>query len=232
MKSLVAPLLAFLLAAPVPCRAQAEDAVRERVLAGMSAERRARLSGVRVVAVGRGEPLVDAAVRVTRAVFPAEDAARVERGLREDYAKWSALAASDPEPRVSAPMRGLTQYFEGGALCFVGEENLSAAGWDENGSRAGRIGVHELGHAVEDLGLSDAERAELDRIWVDNLRRRGLSESDAAAGQKTEFFAESTEAWFDVHQHAPGEAGHGPSFFRTRFPVMGAFLERVYGPPR
>ncbi len=100
MKRLAAPLLALLLFATVPGRAQeAGDAVRERVLSGMTAERRARLSGVRVIAVGRGEPLLDAALRVTRAVFPAADALRVELGLREDYAKWSGLAAGDPQPR-------------------------------------------------------------------------------------------------------------------------------------
>lgn len=206
----------------------AVSSITHRMMSGMPFERRARLRRVHVFLAGRGEHLVDAAIAAVRSELGDDAARRVERGFRDDYAMWSRLAASSSEPRVSSPIRGVSQLIDGHVFCIVGEENMTAAEWDENGSRAGRIAVHEFAHAVEDVGMTAEEQAELDRIWLENLRRRGLPEKES--GFKTEFFAESTEAWFRVHQHSPYEKGHGPDFFYNRFPGMAGFLERIYGP--
>lgn len=217
-------------AVPASLARDAVSSIMDRILSGMSSERRARLRRVQVALAGRNEHLVDAAVEAIRSELGRDAARRAERGLRDDYAMWSRIAASEGAPRVSSPMRGVSQVIDGHVFCLVGEENVTAVDWDENGSRAGRIAVHEFAHAVENVGMTAEEHAELDRIWLENLRRRGLPEKES--GRETEFFAESTEAWFGVHQHSPYEAGHGPDFFYSRFPVMAAFLERIYGPAR
>lgn len=201
------------------------EAARVRLLAGMSAERRTAMLGVRVALVGRDEDFLTGTLEIIRALEGPAAARRAARALREDYAHWNGLAGGSR--RVALPIRGVTLEAGGSLYSVAGEENALADGWDEHGSRALRIIYHELGHAVEDVAMTDADRAELRALWRANLRRCGVEPHAQDLGN--EFFAECTEAWFSVHQLAPRRAGHGPVFFAERFPEMGAFLEKVYG---
>ncbi len=183
---------------------------------------------VRVGAVPRGVDIVDGAVFEVSRVAGAADARRARRRLDAGRAEHDGtVAAYHGVRRTSRVTRGVTFESHGLTYCVSGEENLLAERWDEHGSRARRILVHELGHAIEGLALEPAEAAVVRESHAVNLRRRGL-----AGGRGGEFFAESTEAWFGVHQAAPGEAGHGPDFIRAKLPELAALFEAVYGPPR
>lgn len=201
----------------------------ERLTSGMTAVRRARLEPLHIGVIPRGEELASAATRQVRALLGDAAGEQVRRALSTGLADHDARPAGYAGTRCAAPApRGATLEAGGITFCFIGEENLLADAWDENGSRAGRVAVHELGHAVERLALTVMERMTLTGIHRINLARRGANARDSAGAG--EFFAESGEAWFDVHQLAPRAGGHGPDFFRTRLPDMAAFLERVYGP--
>lgn len=201
----------------------------ERLRSGMTAGRRARLEPLHIGVIPRDADLPSAAVRQVRALLGDAAGEQVQRALSTGLADHDARPAGYAGTRCAAPApRGATLEAGGLTCCFIGEENLLADAWDENGSRAKRVAVHELGHAVERLALTATERMTLTGIHRVNLARRGVKEQDSAGAG--EFFAESGEAWFGVHQLAPRAGGHGPDFFRSRLPEMAAFLERVYGP--
>lgn len=205
--------------------------VLERMSSGMSATRRARLTPLHVGVIARGDDLASAAAAQVRALLGDDAGEQVRRALSGGLADHDARPAGYAGTRCAAPApRGATLEAGGVTCCFIGEENLLADAWDENGSRAQRVAVHEFGHAVERLALTAAERMTLSGIHRVNLARRGARARDSAGAG--EFFAESGEAWFGVHQLAPLAGGHGPEFFRSRLPSMAAFLERVYGPAR
>jgi hypothetical protein len=204
------------------------NAIFALMRSGMSPERRARLATLRVGAVPPAVDIIDGAVaEVARGAGDVN--ARLARARLDAgrAAHDGSVAAYRGRRRTSRATRGVTFESQGLTYCFSGEENLLAARWDEHGSRARRILVHEIGHAVEALALDAAEAAVVRESHAANLRRRGLTQ-----GRTGEFFAESTEAWFGVHQSAPGLAGHGPGFIRARLPELAALFESVYGPPR
>lgn len=225
-----------LLYAPLTSRAATADAntTLESIVAimksGMSPERRGRLAQVHLALAGRNETHVAVAVRLIRETLGDTAANAAAKKLAIADAKGSELAAKEKNPRTAAPSRGLCEYVDGHAFCVIGEENVTAVDWDEHGSRARRIAIHEFSHAVEHFGLTEAEHSEYDRLWAENARRRGVSV--AKAGNKKEFFAESTEAWYGVHQRAPLMPGMSTIDFIDTFPEMALFLQRIYGPPR
>ncbi len=213
---------------PRPPALEAASALLERMAAGMSEARRARLKTLHIGVVPRDENLADAAAVLVRAWHGDAASAQVLHALRTGLADADARSAVYSGRCASPAPRGATLDAEGLTFCFVGEENLLAADWDLHGSRAGRVAVHEIGHAVERLALTSEERHVLASIHRLNLARRGASARDSAGAG--EFFAESGEAWFGVHQLAPRSPGHGPDFLRDRLPVMAELMSRVYGP--
>lgn len=210
-----------------PALVAARD-VLERMAAGMTEARRERLKTLHVGVVPRDEDFAGAAAVLVRAWHGEAAAAQVRHALSSGLADRDASAVYAGRCASPTP-RGATLDAEGLTFCFVGEENLLASAWDEHGSRAGRVAVHEIGHAVERLALTPEERRVLASIHRLNLARRGATARDSAGAG--EFFAESGEAWFGVHQLGPRAPGHGPDFFRTRLPVMADLLAQVYGPP-
>jgi hypothetical protein len=116
--------------------------------------------------------------------------------------------------------------------CFVGEENLTAAGeWDVNGSRARRVLVHELGHAVY-RALSLAEKAELKAIAIEYASHATDAADAYREGDENEMFAVSGEIWFGVHQSALNTKGFDTSTPFVKLAPMMRFIERLYGPAR
>ena len=205
--------------APLPVDADLVVASTLRAMTfGMTPERRAAvLARVVVHVVPRGRPNGAAGEAVIRETEPATAAVRIA-DLRASYAE----RLKEPPGRSSREPRGMTDDFGGKMRCFVGEENVTApaGGWDANGSRAQRVLVHELGHAVMRLSMSGAEVKESQAL----AEKQG---SDMGGG---EYFAVATEAWFGVHQKALNVAGEDAAYIRARLPKLAALLERVYGP--
>lgn len=222
----------FRLAAPSTAQ-QVADAVVALMTSTMSDDRRSRLAPLRVGVVPRGTDIIDGAVAALAREGAGAPGARLARWLDAARARHAgALAVYRGARRTTQATRGVTFESKGLTYCFAGEENVLAERWDEHGSRARRILVHEIGHAVESLALDHAEAAALRASYAANLRRRGLAAAREELDRTGEFFAESTEAWFGVHQSSPGEAGRGPDFIRARLPELAALFESVFGPPR
>lgn len=138
--------------------------------------------------------------------------------------------------RTPAEPRGYTGTFRvNGDLeiyCFVGEENLTAAGeWDVNGSRSLRVLVHELGHAVY-RSLSQAEKTELKNIAIEYASHATNAADAYREGYENEMFAVSGEIWFGVHQSALNTKGLDTSTPFVKLAPLMRFVERLYGPAR
>ena len=78
-------------------------------------------------------------------------------------------------------------------LIIIGEEKILRLAPD-----SGRSGIHhELAHAVHRVALTDAQRAAWAELYQD-AQRRGLFAHTYAMVSPDEFFAELSEAFFDV----------------------------------
>lgn len=115
------------------------------------------------------------------------------------------------------------------ALLFLGEENLTSSGlWDKRLQRSRRIIIHELGHVVYDLAIDACTRKRLDQEYAQRLAAAGVKDGPGAS----EFFAETMEVWFGVHQLKSGVEGRNATFIQQRQPPLYDLFLTVMGPPR
>lgn len=224
------PLAALLLLArtavaqPLPGDAEAAQ-VYSTMLSGMRSQRVELMHRhVRITLVASDGRLMDAMETVLR---PVQSAAETTK-MRSDYddRKSNTPGRTSKEPRGSSLSAGGDYYV------FVGRENLTTNGWDPFGSRPRRVLVHELGHAVHRVAMTDEEKKELAAIARVNFadgdpRDRKAAEADGGS----ELFAVGTEIWFDCHQSAPFAAGTSPSDMPADLPIF-VFLRKIYGPSR
>lgn len=219
--------------ASAPYDDSAVSSVRRTMTSGMAPERRQVMRDqVSVVTVPRGLLLPEVVAFTLHFRLPPAQAQAEIANFMDGYAERKREAGS----RTSAEPRGYTGTFQVDGdieiYCFVGEENLSAAGeWDENGSRARRVLVHELGHAVY-RSLSAVEKAELKSIVIEYKGLNPDPEHPYQDGDENEMFAEAGEIWFGVHQSALYTKGLDTSEPFVKLAAMMRFIERVYGPAR
>ena len=116
----------------------------------------------------------------------------------------------------------------------VGEENLLMLEDDSFSNES--IMVHEFAHACMNLGLSDAEREEVRRLYDGATSKEGeegyLGEkgSNYMLSNADEFWAEATQAWFAASARTDVNCSlRTRADVRTRTPAIAALLERVYG---
>ena len=139
-----------------------------------------------------------------------------------------------PGSRSAREPRGLSDDIVIGndvvMYCFAGAENLAFPGeWDANGSRMGRVLVHELGHAVFAIALTAQEGNSLKAVFKDHAQRvKTISYKD---GDENEGFAIVSERWFGVNQlglNKPGPIGPDKSWNADWV----NFFTKIYGPIR
>lgn len=202
-------------------------AIKRLLLQSLGAEPRARVeSQVRVYVVPANEPIEPF---IERAYMQALDLVTAQREIVSLQRSYDARLA-DYTPRVPREPRGMSHTVYDIHFVFVGAENLTATGeWDVNGSHTDRLLVHELGHAIYDLGLSDAGRAEFGVQHEEALHRLGHDHGDQVG--HSEFFAEVTEVWFGVHQRAPRRAGMTAAELQSAAPSVYRMLQFIYGDP-
>ena len=84
----------------------------------------------------------------------------------------------------------------GGQLVSCGEENLLKL--DKDRYRGRDICVHEFAHAIQDLGMTDAERGKFREQFHHSLAK-GLWKDAYAATNEHEFFAELSMWYWGIH---------------------------------
>lgn len=101
-------------------------------------------------------------------------------------------------------------------------------GTRENGEN---VCVHEIAHLVMNVGLSDAERAEI-RAQYERAKASGVWGTDYAMQNADEYFAEVSQAYFCTNPEVPSylhAAGvNCPYRLQARDPESFALMERLY----
>jgi hypothetical protein len=104
-------------------------------------------------------------------------------------------------------------------------------GWRRSGEN---VCVHELGHVIMNIGLTDDERRAI-RERYDLAIRAGLWAGDFATKNPDEFFAEMSQAYFCANPQIPAfqhhHAANCPSNLQAYDPETAALLESLYGGP-
>ena len=208
-----------------PPESEVARAVFNRVLSEMKPDRREILrSRVEFHFIPEWRPLLAVIIEDFRA--GAKDAEGKIAALRISYAQRLA----EPGNRTPLEPRGYTTREGAAVWVFVGIENILATnGWDANGSRAKRVLVHELGHAVQSVAMSDAERAELRRLVI---AYKATGPTRYSEGEEDELFAVASEIWFGVHQVGLNKPGWDTTQPYVELAPVMRFLERIYGPSR
>ena len=117
---------------------------------------------------------------------------------------------------------------DGSVAAYVEEKGLARPSRGQ--CKPGRVEVHEWGHMVMDQGLAATDLGKATLLYSD--AKAGLHPfiDDYAATNEKEFFAEATEAWFDVW--CGGVPVKNSDWIFKNDPPLYTFLFHVYGAPR
>lgn len=211
----------------------AAEPIFDVMLSKMSPERQAVMrERVKIYMVPAQRKLMDEASSVLERELPDNVAKAAIASMNDGYQSRMRETGS----RTGEVPRGFTiehRIAHGAILCFVGDENISTANeWDGNGSRRGRLMVHEITHSVYYAALSDAEHDELRRLWIEYSKKNPHATYVYAEGDEDEGFAELGEVWFGVHQHAPNVKGLDAGTHIPPLAPLKGFLEKIFGPSR
>ena len=124
----------------------------------------------------------------------------------------------------------------GCACTSVGEENLLMLAEDGFGEES--ILVHEFAHGIMNLGLTEEQQDEVDKLYetaTDDKRRGELGYLGEASStymlqNPDEFWAEASQAWFGANARRDVNCGlRTRDEVRARVPGLADLLTRVYG---
>lgn len=127
-------------------------------------------------------------------------------------------------------IRGVATYGRDGRY-YVGvpEENLGSLPQDRYGGAGNyNVGVHEMGHAILERGVTGIEKF-FERLHFNSGAQRTAFVTGYASTNHHEYMAESTGAYFRRNAYA-GER-NSPEWLQRSDPVMYSLLYRIYGPP-
>ena len=166
----------------------------------------------------------------TMEVEPTATAAKVEAPA-EAPAATSASDEVAPEStrRELSEIDRTTRGVGGGRVTSCGEENLLDIESDPH-YREESVLIHEFGHTVMNLGMSDEAR-ELVRSAHSDALRRGLYPRDCYMGSnEDEYWAEGTQAWFDASVRTDVNASvNSRARLCAHDPALALMLRHAYG---
>ena len=114
----------------------------------------------------------------------------------------------------------------------VGEENLLAdalPGGDTHFPHESIL-VHEFGHAVMNVGLSDASRAAVSAAYEDALASGELDNESYMMSNAEEFWAEGAQAWFHASNRVDVNCGiRTRAVLEQRLPDLAAVMRKTFG---
>ena len=128
-----------------------------------------------------------------------------------------------------------TRGVGGGPVCSVGEENLLDVEADPR-FREESVLVHEFGHTVMNLGVSEEARGLIRRAY-EHAAARGLyppapgtSGPCYMASNADEYWAEGTQAWFDATIRRDVNSGvNNRTRLQAHDPALALLLSSTYG---
>ena len=88
------------------------------------------------------------------------------------------------------------------------------------------ISIHEFAHTIHRHGLARADRRRIQELYDAHTAAGADFTSAYGASHVEEYFAEASQAFFDLHR----EVG-GPTWLQQNDPEMYAFLVGIYGTP-
>ncbi len=96
------------------------------------------------------------------------------------------------------------------------------------------VGMHELAHTLESKGMSDEQRARIKELYAAHSKRDPGNAHDTftdgyAADNEQEYFAQSTDAFFD--KNVMGKNHSGKAWLQANDPDMYQFLLALYTIP-
>ena len=164
---------------------------------------------------------------------PASDAMHAASSAKEREA--AKLEAEAEQPTTATKKRALseidatTRGVGGGKVTSVGEENLLDIAKDPH-FRHESILVHEFGHTVMNIGMSEEGRA-LIRSAHEDAMKRGLYPPSCYMGSNAdEYWAEGTQAWFDATVREDVNACvNSRSRLKAHDPALALLLKHAYG---
>lgn len=137
-----------------------------------------------------------------------------------------SICTSAPGGVGGVPGRPVTACSERNLLQLASDPY--GRGTRENGEN---VCVHEIAHLIMNVGLSDAERAEI-RAQYERAKASGVWGSDYAMQNADEYFAEMSQAYFCTNPEAPTylhAAGvNCPYRLQQKDPESFALMERLY----
>mmetsp|Transcript_22933 Transcript_22933/g.74282 ORF Transcript_22933/g.74282 Transcript_22933/m.74282 type:complete len:265 (+) Transcript_22933:828-1622(+) len=154
-----------------------------------------------------------------------------------DGAVGGAVCADGAEGReaVAAAARdrgvdGTTRGVGGGQVVSVGEENLVRELETDPHYPDESILVHEFGHTVLNLGMSEEARLLVTSAHTDAYARKLYPTGCYMASNPDEYWAEGTQAWFDATARTDVN-GHVSSRARlcAHDPALALLLRHAYG---
>ncbi|GFH26612.1 VHL domain-containing protein [Haematococcus lacustris] len=113
-------------------------------------------------------------------------------------------------------------------MTSCGEENLTME--DDKFYTSESILVHEFGHMVMNVGLSDAQLEEVNRLY-EAAKLQGLYTRDIYAMENAEeYWAEGTQAWFDATVRCDVNDGiNTRQRMKDHDPGLASMLQMAYG---
>ena len=127
-------------------------------------------------------------------------------------------------------VRGVATYVRDGRYyAAVSEENLGSLPQDGYGGAGSySVGIHEMGHAILERGVTGIEKF-FERLHFHSGKDRRAFVTGYAGTNYHEYMAESTGAYFRRNAFAGDR--NSPGWLQQNDPGMYFFLYRVYGPP-
>lgn len=87
------------------------------------------------------------------------------------------------------------------------------------------VGMHEFAHVLESKGMSDVQRSRVKELYAAH-KAKGTFTDDYAAANEQEYFAQSTNAFFD--KNVMGKNHSGRAWLEANDPDMYQFLLALY----
>ncbi|KAI8473554.1 MAG: hypothetical protein J3K34DRAFT_499330 [Monoraphidium minutum] len=214
----------------VAAAAVAEAArVLERMLAGAppGVLQRLAAAGVQVAIIGRHQLTSDIPEHrfVRRRPPPPGAAPSSPAAAAAAAAPGAPQAAPRPRRDLDATARGLGAT-AAVPLASCGEENLLMDGDAKFYQES--ILIHEVGHAVMDIGLSEEERSQIAAAYEDAKRSGTYDPACYMMENASEYWAEGTQIWFDATARVDVNSGvNTRERLRRDDPSLARLLERA-----
>ncbi|MGV3772736.1 MAG: hypothetical protein ACO1QB_07540 [Verrucomicrobiales bacterium] len=112
-----------------------------------------------------------------------------------------------------------------------GEENL--LGFPGDPYRTENIFIHEFAHAIHKMGLNSVDPGFDERLLkvYDAAMAKGLWKGKYAAGNRSEYWAEGVQSWFDTNRENDHDHNHvnTRAELREYDPALAALVQEVFG---